>query len=115
MLSKDKFCILFTVSIMFATKYFIYYIMFLFLGSSPIFESDRVSIDASFSPDSQFILSGSEDGRIYIWNVDSGERDGVLGEHKDHPGPVYSVLLNPKYMMMASAAKTNLAFWLPTI
>ena len=30
--------------------------------------SKQLPLEASFSPDSQFVISGSSDGRIHIWN-----------------------------------------------
>lgn len=71
-----------------------------------------IPIEASFSPDSQFIFSGSSDGRVHVWNADTGFKVCVL--NGDHPNPVQCVQFNPKYMMMVSAC-TNLAFWLPSI
>ncbi|CAD6996851.1 unnamed protein product [Ceratitis capitata] len=70
-----------------------------------------IPIEASFSPDSQYIFSGSTDGRVHIWNADTGCKVCVL--NGDHPGPVQCVQFNPKYMMLASAC-TNMSFWLPT-
>lgn len=29
-------------------------------------------LEASFSPDSQFIFSGSTDGRVHVWNAETG-------------------------------------------
>ncbi|CAH1709339.1 unnamed protein product [Chironomus riparius] len=71
-----------------------------------------IPIEASFSPDSQYIFSGSTDGRVHVWNADSGFKVCVL--NGDHQNPVQCVQFNPKYMMMVSAC-TNLAFWLPSI
>lgn len=71
-----------------------------------------IPIEASFSPDSQFIFSGSTDGRVHVWNADTGFKVCVL--NGDHPNPVQCVQFNPKYMMLTSAC-TNLAFWLPSI
>lgn len=70
-----------------------------------------IPVEASYSPDSQFIFSGSTDGRVHVWNADTGFKVCVL--NGDHPGPVQCVQFNPKYMMLASAC-TNMAFWLPT-
>lgn len=71
-----------------------------------------IPIEASFSPDSQFIFSGSTDGRIHVWNADTGHK--VCALNGDHPGPVQCVQFNPKFMLLASAC-TNMAFWLPAI
>ncbi|XP_054709980.1 WD repeat-containing protein 82-like [Uloborus diversus] len=69
-------------------------------------------LEASFSPDSQFIFSGSTDGRVHVWSAESGNKTAELC--CDHTGPVQCVQFNPKYMMLASAC-TNMAFWLPTV
>lgn len=71
-----------------------------------------IPIEASFSPDSQFIFSGSTDGRVHVWNADTGFK--ICSLQGDHPGPIQCVQFNPKYMMLASAC-TNMAFWLPSI
>lgn len=71
-----------------------------------------IPLEASFSPDSQFVISGSTDGRIHIWNAENGTKVCVL--NGDHTGPVGCVQFNPKYMMMASTCK-NMAFWLPSV
>ena len=34
----------------------------------------QLPLEASFSPDSQFIISGSTDGRIHIWNTENGQK-----------------------------------------
>jgi len=74
--------------------------------------SKKLALEASFSPDSQFVISGSTDGRIHIWNAENGQKVCVL--NGDHKGPVRCVLFNPKYMMMASAC-SSMSFWLPNI
>ncbi|CAK1603217.1 unnamed protein product [Parnassius mnemosyne] len=71
-----------------------------------------IPIEASFSPDSQYIFSGSTDGRVHVWNADTGYKVCVL--NGDHPAPIQCVQFNPKFMMLASAC-TNMAFWLPTV
>ena len=51
-------------------------------------------IEASFTPDSQFVISGSTDGRLHMWRTDNGQRCGVLtGEHNN---PVTNVQFNPR-------------------
>lgn len=70
----------------------------------------NMQLKASFSPDSQYVLSGSADGKLHIWSADSGKRivtlDGL------HPGPCQNVRFNPKYMMFATGC-SSLAFWIP--
>jgi len=74
--------------------------------------SKNIPLEASFSPDSQFVISGSTDGRVHIWNAENGTKVCVL--NGDHTEPVRCVQFNPKYMMMASACK-NMAFWLQVL
>ena len=51
--------------------------------------SKQIPLEASFSPDSQFVISGSSDGRIHIWNSENGMKICVL--NGDHKGPVQCV------------------------
>lgn len=71
-----------------------------------------IPLEASYSPDSQFVFSGSTDGRVHVWNAESGYKICVL--NADHTGPVQCVQFNPKFMMLASAC-TNMALWLPNM
>jgi len=67
-------------------------------------------IEASFTPDSQFVISGSTDGRLHMWRTDSGQRCGVLtGEHGN---PVTNVQFNPRYSLIASVCQ-SLCMWVP--
>merc|ERR1711981_436111 len=74
--------------------------------------SKAIPLEASFSPDSQYVLSGSTDGRVHIWNAENGTKICVL--KGDHAGPVRCFQFNPKSMMMASTCK-NMVFWLPSL
>jgi len=71
-----------------------------------------IALEASFSPDSQFVFSGSTDGKIHAWNTETGQKVIVL--NGDHTGPVQCVQFNPKYMMLSTACN-NMAFWLPQV
>ncbi|MGH0185541.1 UNVERIFIED_CONTAM: hypothetical protein FKN15_018001 [Acipenser sinensis] len=55
---------------------------------------------------------GSEDGKIHVWNAESGMKVAVLDGK--HTGPVTCLQFNPKFMTFASGC-SNMAFWLPTI
>jgi len=72
--------------------------------------STRMPIEATFTPDAQFVLSGSEEGVVYAWEAQAGGAPTVLAAHNS---PVSCVKWNPKKMMMASAC-CSLAFWLPS-
>jgi COMPASS component SWD2 len=74
------------------------------------FVNDNSStIEASFSPDAQYVLSGSEDGTIHVWHKESGQEVAVW---TGHAGPVGVVQWNPKSMMVASGC-SSLVFWIP--
>jgi COMPASS component SWD2 len=72
----------------------------------------NIPLEASFTPDSQFIISGSSDGKIHIWNVERGNKVAVLSS--DHVDTVQSIQFNPKFMMFASTCQ-QMVFWLPHI
>uniref|UniRef100_A0A8C5SPH2 WD repeat domain 82 n=1 Tax=Laticauda laticaudata TaxID=8630 RepID=A0A8C5SPH2_LATLA len=60
-----------------------------------------VTLEASFTPDSQFIMIGSEDGKIHVWNGETGMKVAVLDGK--HTGPITCLQFNPKFMTFASA------------
>ncbi|CAN9511758.1 unnamed protein product [Ophioblennius macclurei] len=74
--------------------------------------SQRVSLEACFTPDSQFVMIGSEDGRVHVWSTESGMKVAVLDGK--HSGPINTLQFNPRYMTFASACK-NMTFWLPCL
>ena len=65
-------------------------------------------LDACFTPNAEYVLSGSEDSGIYVWRADDGKLAKVL---KGHSSPVGRVLCSPKYEVIASAC-TNTALWI---
>ncbi|KAH9945293.1 WD40 repeat-like protein [Epithele typhae] len=78
--------------------------------------------EVSWTPDSKFIVSGSLDGRICVWDVSNlPPQENPKAEVKPmlptmvlegHPGPARCVKFNPRLAMLASAG-AELAFWLP--
>jgi len=81
-----------------------------FSGHVNNINNKSIPLEASYSPDSQFVFSGSTDGRVHVWSTESGAK--VCSFTADHTGPVQCVQFNPKFMMLASGC-TNMAFWLP--
>jgi len=69
-------------------------------------------LETCFSPDSQYVLSGSSDGKVHIWSADSGKRLTVIDGM--HPSACQNIKFNPKYMMFATGC-SNLAFWIPDL
>lgn len=72
------------------------YIKNLFKGHS---NNAQLEIKACFTPDSKYVLSGSQNGQIFAWER-SGKRVGVF---EGHANGVSNVMFNPKYCMFASA------------
>ncbi|VDP05989.1 unnamed protein product [Soboliphyme baturini] len=58
-------------------------------------------LESSFTPDSNYIFSGSTDSKVYVWSAENGSPIATL--EGEHTGPVQCVQFNPKYMMFASA------------
>ena len=69
-----------------------------------------LSLEACYSPDEEYIMIGSEDGKIHIWELSTGNKVTILS---GHAGPVHCLKFNPKYLMIASSCQ-NLAFWIPS-
>jgi COMPASS component SWD2 len=68
-----------------------------------------ITLEASFTPDGEYILSGSQDGSIHSWRVSDGS---PVYTFAGHSSPTSVVKFNPKYLMMATGC-VNLAFWIP--
>ncbi|KAH8118127.1 WD40 repeat-like protein [Phellopilus nigrolimitatus] len=84
--------------------------------------------EVSWTPDSKFVVGGSLDGKICIWDVqnlpvytdepiDLSRAPKILtpiSALDGHPGPTRCVKFNPRFAMMATAG-AELAFWLPDL
>lgn len=71
----------------------------------------KAVFEASFTPDSRYVLSGGEDGSVHVWSMDGGREVTVL---RGHGAPVRNVQWNPVYGSMASSCE-SLALWLPNL
>ena len=63
----------------------------------------NIPLEASFTPDAQFVLCGSSDGKIHIWNAEKGNKVAVL--NSEHSDTIQSVQFNPKFMMFVSTCQ----------
>ncbi|XP_037960414.1 WD repeat-containing protein 82-like [Teleopsis dalmanni] len=73
----------------------------------------KIPLRASISPDSKYVLSGSTDCLVHIWNLNTGQKvKTVVG---DKFGPVQCVAFHPKSMLFATASYKNTSFWRPDI
>jgi COMPASS component SWD2 len=52
-----------------------------------------LNIEACFTPDGKYVLSGSQNGVIHAWDVNSGQK---VKEFAGHPSTVYSLAFNPR-------------------
>lgn len=69
-------------------------------------------LEAAFSPDGQFAISGNGDGNVHVWKRDGTELCTFDSDH--HGRPVKRLKWNPEYMTFASASD-KLALWLPSV
>ncbi|THV02875.1 WD40 repeat-like protein [Dendrothele bispora CBS 962.96] len=81
--------------------------------------------EVCWTPDSKFIVGGSLNGKVCIWDVQNLQvptgdinlknplkQVNPLAVLDGHPGPSRCVQFNPRFAMMATAG-AELAFWLP--
>lgn len=69
------------------------------------------NFEACFTADEEYLMSGSDDGSIHIWEVDSGKKIQTFSQV--HAGPVGCLKFNPAYLMFASCCQ-NVLFWTST-
>jgi COMPASS component SWD2 len=71
---------------------------------------NKTTLEASFTPDSNFVLSGSDDGTIHSWSIQNG-RETATWSKQGH-GAVTCIRWNPVSCMAASSCGNALAFWI---
>lgn len=68
------------------------------------------ALEATFSPDAQYLFSGSSDGKLHCWHIETGAK--IVFSSEKHKGSIHCCQFNPKYMMLATTSD-NMAFWIP--
>jgi COMPASS component SWD2 len=92
-------------NILINTKMDIIYLIDAFNGNVKHMIKGRVNqsgldLDANFTPCGKYIYSGSQDGSIFFWEVETGNKITSL---EGHFKASTSVAWNPRYMMFASS------------
>ncbi|KAL7015399.1 hypothetical protein ACKWTF_016431 [Chironomus riparius] len=59
-------------------------------------------IDTCFTPDSKFVLGGSQDGKVHIWNLET--HDKIILD-KPTKGSTNKIIFNPAFMCFATAGE----------
>ncbi|CAG0917629.1 unnamed protein product [Notodromas monacha] len=72
-----------------------------------------VPLEASYSPDSQFIFCGSTDGRVHVWNAQKGYKVCVL-KADSSSDPIRCVKFSPKHMLLATGCSV-VSLWFPDV
>uniref|UniRef100_A0A915JU34 WD repeat-containing protein 82 n=1 Tax=Romanomermis culicivorax TaxID=13658 RepID=A0A915JU34_ROMCU len=74
--------------------------------------SDKMRyIEACYSPDSAYVFSGSNDGKIFVWSAENGRLISALPSI--HKCASKHLIFNPKQMVLASSCSDELYLWLP--
>uniref|UniRef100_A0A1I7YCY5 WD_REPEATS_REGION domain-containing protein n=1 Tax=Steinernema glaseri TaxID=37863 RepID=A0A1I7YCY5_9BILA len=73
--------------------------------------SSKITIDASFTPDAEYIFCSSSDQRIFAYSGSTGAL--VHSFQTDHPSSINCVKFNPRFSMLSTACN-QLRLWIPT-
>lgn len=87
-------------------------------SKNPVSEEDEGHADwvssIAFSPDDKTLLSGSHDGTLILWDMETGRQLRSIEGHRQHDRPfsVTSVAFSPDGKMLLSASEDKtLRFW----
>ncbi|XP_062106927.1 protein ANTHESIS POMOTING FACTOR 1 isoform X2 [Humulus lupulus] len=72
--------------------------------------SPNKDIEATFTPDGQYVVSGSGDGTLHAWSVN---RKNEVANWNSHIGVASCIKWAPRRVMFAAAASNVLTFWIP--
>ena len=75
------------------------------------FLNESSIIECSFTPDSNYIISGSENGLVHVWSNCEGEIGREVARLASHVEKVSYVKFSPTLCLLASAGR-NLTLWL---
>jgi serine/threonine protein kinase len=78
-----------------------HYLKRLSLQKIPPLEHAAAVLDARFSPDGRWIVSGSQDGMVTVWDAGTGEKQFAFRAHENH---VRSVAISPDGHRLATAS-----------
>jgi len=67
------------------------------------------SVESGFTPDSKYVVSGSEGRKILFWNIETGKEIQLL---EFHPKTINCVKFSWTYVLLVSACQ-NLVIWIP--
>eukprot|EP00123_Amoebidium_parasiticum_P000787 comp11689_c0_seq1/m.6232 comp11689_c0_seq1/g.6232 ORF comp11689_c0_seq1/g.6232 comp11689_c0_seq1/m.6232 type:complete len:328 (-) comp11689_c0_seq1:128-1111(-) len=73
----------------------------------------RLRLIGCFSPDSKYVLCGSEDGLVHIWDTSTGQHVGSL--NSGSTSPITVVKFNPRLSLFATASDDRLLLWIPDL
>lgn len=74
------------------------------------FINESSIIECSFTPDTKYIVSGSEDGPVHVWSIDGKE----ITQLKSHIEKVFFVKFSPTHCLLATGGR-NIVWWLPDL
>ncbi|KAL8251327.1 hypothetical protein R6Q59_035020 [Mikania micrantha] len=72
--------------------------------------STNSTIEATFTPDGQYVVSGSGDGMLNAWGISTG---GKVASWDSNIGVASCLKWAPRRVMFAAASKGLLTFWIP--
>lgn len=73
------------------------------------FQNENSIIECSFSPDSKYLISGSENGVVHAWDIATKEKVVELVGHVEKS---QVVKFSPKHCLIVSGGR-NIYWWLP--